>query len=119
MFTWVLRLIAKAGLLKGGTIGVDATTLEANAALRSIMRRDTGERYDEFLQRLAAEAGIETPTREQLAKIDKKRKNKGSNEDWQHPHDPDAKITKMKDGRTAAGPGGGEKDVAAAHRTLC
>jgi transposase len=100
VFTWVLRLIAKAGLLKGGTIGVDATTLEANAALRSIVRRDTGERYEEFLQRLAAESGIETPTREQLAKIDRKRKNKGSNEDWQHPHDPDAKITKMKDGRT-------------------
>jgi len=81
-------------------MGVDATTLEANAALRSIVRRDTGEHYEEFLRRLAADSGIETPTREQLAKLDKKRKKKGSNQEWKHPHDPDAKITKMKDGRT-------------------
>ncbi len=100
VFGWVLQLVAKAGLLKGGTIGVDATTLEANAALRTIVRRASGESYEEFLTRLAAESGIETPTREQLAKLDKKRNNKGSNKDWRHPHDPDAKITKMKDGRT-------------------
>ena len=100
VFSWVLQLIAKAGLLQGGTIGVDATTLEANAALRSIVRRSSGDSYEEFLTRLATESGIETPTREQLAKFDKNRKNKGSNDDWQHPHDPDAKITKMKDGRT-------------------
>jgi transposase len=79
---------------------VDATTLEANAALRSIVRRDTGERYEEFLTRLAKESGIETPTREQLAKLDRKRPKKGSNDDWTHPHDPDARITKMKDWRT-------------------
>ncbi len=85
---------------EGTTIGVDATTLEANAALRSIVRRDTGERYEEFLVRLAKESGIETPTREQLAKLDRKRPKKGSNDDWTHPHDPDARITKMKDGRT-------------------
>jgi transposase len=109
VFTWVLRLVAQEGLLKGGTIAVDATTLEANAALRSIVRRDTGERYEEFLQRLAAESGIETPTRGQLAKFDKRRKNKGSNDDWTHPGDPDAKIGKMKDGRThlAQGRAGG------------
>ena len=100
VFTWVLQLLAKEGLLQGSTIGVDATTLEANAALRSIVRRASGEGYEEFLRRLAAEAGIETPTREQLAKLDKKRKKKGSNQQWRHPHDPDAKITKMKDGRT-------------------
>lgn len=100
VFTWVLQVIAQEGMLKGGTIAVDATTLEANAALRSIVRRDTGERYDEFLKRLALESGIETPTKEQLAELDKKRKNKGSNDDWTHPHDPDAKIGKMKDGRT-------------------
>ena len=70
---WVLRLLAKQGLLKGGTIAVDATTLEANAALRSIVRRDSGESYEEFLKGLAAKSGIETPTREQLAKLDKKR----------------------------------------------
>jgi transposase len=79
---------------------VDATTLEANAALRSIVRRDTGEKYEEFLARLAKESGIQTPTREQLAKLDRKRAKKGSNEEWKHPHDPDARITKMKDGRT-------------------
>ena len=100
VFTWVLKLLASEGLLKGKTIGVDATTLEANAAMRSIVRRDTGEGYDEFLQGLAKESGIETPTREDLAKVDKKRKNKASNDDWESPSDPDARITKMKDGRT-------------------
>ena len=100
VFQWVLQVLAEKKLLKGITIGVDATTLEANAALRSIVRRDTGEKYEEFLTRLAKESGIETPTREQLAKLDRKRAKKGSNEDWKHPHDPDARITKMKDGRT-------------------
>ena len=100
VFTWVLRLLAKQGLLKAGTIAVDATTLEANAALRSIVRRDSGESYEEFLRGLAAQSGIETPSREQLAKLDKKRKNKGSNKDWTNLHDPDAKIAQMKDGRT-------------------
>jgi transposase len=100
VFIWVLRVIAEKGLLKGKTIGIDGTTLEANAALRSIVRRDTGESYQEFLTRLAKESGIETPTREQLAKLDRKRPKKGSNQDWQHPRDPDARITKMKDGRT-------------------
>jgi transposase len=100
VFQWVLQVLAEKKLLKGTTIGVDATTLEANAALRSIVRRDTGERYEEFLTRLAKESGIETPTRAQLAKLDRKRPKKGSNDDWTHPHDPDARITKMKDGRT-------------------
>jgi transposase len=100
VFQWVLAVLAEKKLLKGSTIGVDATTLEANAALRSIVRRDSGERYEEFLTRLAKESGIETPTREQLAKLDRKRPKKGSNDDWTHPHDPDARITKMKDGRT-------------------
>jgi transposase len=99
VFAWVLRVVAENGLLKGKTIGVDATKLEANAALRTIVRRDTGEQY-EFLKRLAQESGIETPTREQLAKQDRKRPKKGSNDDWTHPHDSDARITKMKDGRT-------------------
>ena len=100
VFRWVLELLAEKDLLKGKTIGIDATTLEANAALRSIVRRDTGEGYQEFLTRLAQESGIATPTREQLAKLDRKRTGKGSNEDWINPHDPDARITKMKDGRT-------------------
>jgi transposase len=100
VFTWVLQLVAKEGLLKGNTIGIDATTLEANAALRSIVRRESGEKYEEFLKQLAKEAGIETPTREQLAQMDRKRKKRMSNEEWMNPHDPDAKITKMKDGST-------------------
>jgi transposase len=100
VFTWVLGVLAEKGLLKGQTLGVDATTLEANAALRTIVRRDTGEGYQEFLTRLAQESGIKTPTREQLARLDRKRAHKGSNEEWEHPHDADARIAKMKDGRT-------------------
>src|SRR5262245_35281317 len=100
VFTWMLQRLADAGLVKGKTVGIDATTLEANAALRSIVRRDTGESYQDFLTKLAEASGIETPTRADLARVDRKRKKKGSNHDWTHPHDPDAKITKMKDGRT-------------------
>ena len=100
VFTWMLQRLAVAGLVKGKTVGIDATTLEANAALRSIVRRGTGESYQDFLTQLAHASGIETPTRANLARIDRKRKKKGSNNDWTHPHDPDAKITKMKDGRT-------------------
>jgi transposase len=100
VFTWILQRLADAKLVKGKTIGIDATTLEANAALRSIVRRDTGESYEEFLTQLAKASEIETPTREDLARIDRKRRKKGSNDDWKHPHDPDAKITKMKDGST-------------------
>jgi transposase len=100
VFTFVLKVLAAKGLLRGQTIGVDATTLEANAALRSIVRRDDGSTYTEFLEGLARASGIETPTRPDLAKIDKKRPKKGSNDDWKHPHDPDARITKIKDGRT-------------------
>ena len=100
VFDGVLKVLAKEDLLEGKTLGVDATTLEANAALRSIVRRDTGQKYNEFLKDLAKASGIETPTREDLAKVDRGRPHKGSNEDWKHPYDPDAKITKMKDGRT-------------------
>jgi transposase len=100
VFNWMLAVLAKRNLLSGKTLGIDATTLEANAALRSIVRRDTQEGYQEFLTRLAEESGIETPTRQDLAKLDKTRKNKASNKDWQNPFDPDARITKMKDGRT-------------------
>jgi transposase len=100
VFGWVLARLAEAGLLKGKTIGVDSTMLEANAAMRSIVRRDNGQGYQEFLVQLAKESGIETPTREQLARLDRKRAKKGSNKDWVNPHDPDAGIAKMKDGRT-------------------
>jgi transposase len=100
IFTWILERLAAAGLVKGKTIGIDATTLEANAALRSIVRRDTGESYEDFLTGLAKASGINTPTRAALARLDRRRKKKGSNTDWTHPKDPDARITKMKDGRT-------------------
>ena len=100
VFNWVLGVLAKEGLLKGQTLAVDATTLEANAALRSVVRRDTGQGYREYLEDLARAEGIEAPTRQDVARLDKKRPRKGSNQDWQHPHDPDARITKMKDGRT-------------------
>ena len=100
VFAWVLELLADAGLVKGKRIGIDATTLEANAALRSIVRRDNGESYEEFLKGLARQSGVETPTREDLSRVDRKRKKKGSNQEWVNPHDGDARITKMKDGRT-------------------
>jgi transposase len=103
VFTWVLGLLSKADLLKGKTIGVDGTTLEANAALRSIVRRDDFRSYQEFLTDLAKASGIPTPTREDLARVDRKRKKKGSNKDWVNPNDPDGQITKMKDGRTHIG----------------
>jgi transposase len=100
VFQWVLELLADVGLVKGKRIGIDATTLEANAALRSIVRRDNGQSYDEFLKELAQQSGIATPAREDLARVDRKRKKKGSNDEWVNPHDPDARITKMKDGST-------------------
>jgi transposase len=100
VFLWVLGVIADRGLLKGKTVGVDATTLEANAAMRSIVRRDNGASYEEFLTGLARQSGIETPTREDLARLDRKRKKKTSNQEWVSPSDPDARVAKMKDGST-------------------
>ena len=106
VFDWVLALIAEAGLVKGERIGVDASTMEANAALRNIVRRGTdgcagGEGYREMLERLAQESGIETPTAEDLARLDRKRKGKKlSNQDWVSKSDPEAKIARMKDGTT-------------------
>jgi transposase len=100
VFTWVQERLVAAKLLQGMTVGIDATTLEANAAMRSIVRRDTSEGYVAFLTRLAEASGITTPTREALARFDRRRKKKGANTDWVSPTDPDAKITKMKDGRT-------------------
>jgi transposase len=100
VFQWVLKVLADYDLVSGKTVGIDATTLEANAAMRSIVRKDTRQNYQEFLTGLAKASGIDTPTREDLAKLDRKRKNKASNEDWENPNDPHAKITKMKDGST-------------------
>lgn len=101
VFGWVLALIADRGLVRGERIGVDASTLEANAALRAIVRRDTGEGYREMLTRMAQESGIETPTAEDLIRMDRQRKSKTlSNEEWVSETDPDARIARMKDGTT-------------------
>jgi transposase len=101
VFRLVLEIAAAKKLLGGRTMAVDATTLEASAAMRSIVRKETGEDWKEYLRRLAAEEGLENPTDEELRRFDKKRKNKKvSNAEWQSPTDPDSRITKMKDGRT-------------------
>ena len=100
IFRWVLKILNAEGLVSGRTVSIDATTLEANAALKNIVRRDNGQSYNDYLKDLAQAAGIENPTREQLARLDRKRKKKGSNQEWMSPSDPDARITKMKDGRT-------------------
>src|SRR6202453_2087586 len=101
VFGWVLKLVAERGLVKGERIGIDGSTMEANAALRTIGRRDSGESYRAMLTRMAQESGIETPTAEDLARFDRKRKGKTlSNADWKSPTDPDARIAKMKDGTT-------------------
>jgi hypothetical protein len=101
VFTWVLTRLDEHGLIKGERIGLDASTIEANAALRAIVRRDSGEGYREMLARMAREAGIETPTVDGLIRLDRNRKGKKlSNTDWESPTDPDARIAKLKDGRT-------------------
>jgi transposase len=100
VFRWVLKILCEEGLVEGKTVSIDATTLEANAALRSLVRRDNGQKYDDYLKDLAKAAGIDNPTREQLARLDRKRKKKGSNKEWKNPHDADARIAKMKDGST-------------------
>jgi transposase len=101
IFNWVLERLAQSGLIKGKTIGVDSTTLEANAAMKSIVRRDTGESYDDYLKRLAEAEGVNAKDAAAVRRMDRKRKKKTSNEDWESPSDGDAEITKLKDGRTA------------------
>ena len=101
VFTWILERLSAAGLVRGKTVGIDATTLEANAAMRSIERRDTGESYEAFVRSLAEASGVETPTRADLARFDRSRKNKKtSNKEWKSPQDPDAKVAKRTVGRT-------------------
>jgi transposase len=101
IFTWVLERLAQGGLIKGKTIGVDSTTLEANAAMKSIVRRDTGENYTAYLKRLAEVEGVDATDAAALRRMDRKRAKKTSNEDWISPSDAAAEITKLKDGRTA------------------
>ena len=101
VFVFVLKIAAEKKLLHGKTAAVDSTTLEANAAMKSIERKDSGEDYQEYLKRLAEEAGIENPTDEDLRRFDKKRTGKKlSNEEWESTTDPDSRIAKMKDGTT-------------------
>ncbi len=101
VFGWVLKLVTEQGLVKGKRIGVDASTMEANAALRTIVRRDDGRTYREMLTQMAKESGIETPTADDLVRIDRARKGKKlSNAEWTSKTDPEAKIARMKDGRT-------------------
>jgi transposase len=100
VFAWVLEVLARRGLIVGRRVAIDATTLEANAAMRSIVRRDTGASYNDFLTGLAQASGIETPTREDLARLDRKRKKRTSNKEWKSLVDEDARVAKMKDGRT-------------------
>jgi transposase len=100
IFSWVLERLAEAGLIRGKTIGVDSTTLEANAAMKSIVRRDTGESYAAYLKRLAEAEGLENADAETLRRLDRKRRKRMSNEDWKSPADEQAEITRLKDGRT-------------------
>ena len=100
VFAFVLRILAERGLYKGKTLAVDATMLEANAAMKSIVRRDSGEGWKQYIKRLAQEAGIEDPTEEDARRLDRKRKKRVSNKEWESKTDPDSRIAKMKDGRT-------------------
>jgi len=101
VFQWVLTLAAEQKMLPGKTVAVDATTLEADAAMKSIVRRDTGEDWQEYLRRLMREQGIENPTDEEIRRFDRARKDKRvSNEEWVSETDPDSRIAKMKDGAT-------------------
>jgi len=101
VFVFVLSLLEEKGLLRGQTVAVDATTLEANAAMKSIVRTDTGQDWKEYLRGLAKAEGIENPTEEDLRRLDRGRKDKKvSNQQWKSPTDPDSRIAKMKDGRT-------------------
>jgi transposase len=101
VFQFVLQLAETKKLLSAKTVAVDSTMLEANAAMKAIVRKDTGEDYKEFLKRLAAEAGIDDPSDEELRRFDQKRKGKTcSNQEWESATDPDSRIAQMKDGRT-------------------
>jgi transposase len=97
---WVLKILRKHGLADGQSVCIDGTTLQANASMKSLVRRDTGLSYNDYLKQLAQAEGIENPTKEQLLRLDRKRKKKTSNDDWTNPNDPSARVTKMKDGRT-------------------
>src|SRR5437899_3322606 len=101
VFARILKILVEKGLVRGKTLAVDATTLEANAAMKSIVRRETGESWSQYIGRLAVEEGIENPTEEDARRLDRRRRRKRvSNKDWESKSDPASRITKMKDGRT-------------------
>ncbi len=101
MFVFVLKLAIENNLLAGKTVAVDSTMLEADAAMKSIVRRDNGDDWKAYLRGLAAQEGMDDPTDEELRRFDKNRKDKKvSNEDWVSPNDPDSRIARMKDGTT-------------------
>ena len=114
VFRFLLGLLENKGLLKGRTLGIDATTLEANAAMKGIVRKDTGDGWKDYLRKLANAEGIESPNDADLQRLDRSRQDKKvSNEHWESPSDPEARIARMKDGTTHpaykaehAGPGG-------------
>ena len=101
VFGWVLKRLARGGLMRGKTIGIDSTTLEANAAMKSIVRRDNRESYSDYRKRLAEAEGVAAEDAAAVQRMDRKRSKKMSNEEWVNPHDPEAEITRLKDGRTA------------------
>lgn len=100
VFRTILSVVESRGLLRGKVVGVDSTYLRADASMRAIVRRDTGETYQKYLERLAKAEGIANPTAEDCRRMDKKRKKKTSNREWESSTDPDARITRLKDGRT-------------------
>jgi hypothetical protein len=101
VFAWVVRLVSEHGLVRGKTVAVDATTLEANAAMKSIVRRDTGASWSQYIRQLAEAEWIANPTEEDARRLDRRRRGKRvSNKDWASTSDPESRITKMKDGRT-------------------
>jgi transposase len=100
-FQFILTVLGREGQLRGKTLGIDATTVEANAALRELQRKDTKERYARYVKRLAEEAGEPAATAEEVARFDRKRKGKTlSNAEWEHPHDPEARVGRDKHGAT-------------------
>ena len=100
IFTLSLQALREHGLLRGKNLGIDSSVIEANASLRALVHRNTEEQYWDYVKRLAAENGIDPEDAAAVRKFDRHRPGKGSNQEWQNPHDPDAKIGRTKDGAT-------------------
>src|SRR5229473_2729999 len=100
IFTLTLQALRAHGLLRGKHLGIDSSVIEANASLRALVHRNTEEQYWDYVKRLAAEQGIDPEDAAAVRRFDRHRPGKGSNQEWQNPHDPDAKIGRTKDGAT-------------------